>query len=64
MPPGVAGRWNQARLNQTFLRLAVDRRVDPVGLVTHVIAVEEAADAYRMLDRRPHEALQVVLKFS
>jgi len=63
VPPDVAGRWSQTRLNQTFLRLAVDRQVDPVGLVTHVIPVEEAAAAYRMLDRRPHEALQVVLKF-
>jgi 2-desacetyl-2-hydroxyethyl bacteriochlorophyllide A dehydrogenase len=64
VPPAVAGRWNQTRLNQTFLRLAVDRQIDPVGLVTHVIPVEEAAAAYRMLDHRPHEALQVVLKFS
>ena len=64
VPPAVAGRWNQTRLNQTFLRLAVDRQIDPVSLVTHVIPVEEAAAAYRMLDRRPHEALQVVLKFS
>jgi 2-desacetyl-2-hydroxyethyl bacteriochlorophyllide A dehydrogenase len=64
VPPAVAGRWDQTRLNQTFLRLVLDRQVDPVGLVTHVIPVEEAAAAYRMLDRRPHEALQVVLKFS
>jgi threonine dehydrogenase-like Zn-dependent dehydrogenase len=41
----------------------VDRQIDPVGLVSHVIPVEEAAAAYRMLDRRPFEALQVVLKF-
>ncbi|MFI7542382.1 zinc-binding alcohol dehydrogenase [Actinoplanes sp. NPDC049599] len=63
VPPDVAGRWDQTRLNQTFLRLAVDRQIDPAGLVTHVIPVEEAAAAYRMLDHRPHEALQVVLKF-
>jgi 2-desacetyl-2-hydroxyethyl bacteriochlorophyllide A dehydrogenase len=64
VPPGLAGRWNQTRLHRTFLQLALDREVDPVGLVTHVIPVEEAAEAYRMLDRRPEEALQVVLKFS
>jgi 2-desacetyl-2-hydroxyethyl bacteriochlorophyllide A dehydrogenase len=63
VPPDVAGRWDQARLNQTFLRLAVDRQIDPAGLVTHVMPVEEAAAAYLMLDHRPHEALQVVLKF-
>jgi 2-desacetyl-2-hydroxyethyl bacteriochlorophyllide A dehydrogenase len=64
VPPGLAGRWNQTRLYQTFLRLVVDRKIDAVGLVTHVMPVEEAAEAYRMLDRRPDEALQVVLKFS
>jgi 2-desacetyl-2-hydroxyethyl bacteriochlorophyllide A dehydrogenase len=64
VPPDVAGRWDQARLNRTFLRLAVERQVDPLGLVTHVLPVEEAAAAYRMLDSRPYEALQVVLKFS
>ena len=64
VPPDVAGRWDQARLNQTFLRLAVERQIDPLGLVSHVIPVEEAAAAYRMLDCRPYEALQVVLKFS
>jgi 2-desacetyl-2-hydroxyethyl bacteriochlorophyllide A dehydrogenase len=63
VPPSVAGRWNQIRLNQTFLRLASSGQIDPVGLVTHLIPVQEAAAAYRMLDRSPHEALQVVLTF-
>lgn len=63
VPPAVAGRWNQARLNRTFLRLAAERRIDPAALVSHVVPVAEAAEAYEMLDRRPHEALQVVLTF-
>jgi 2-desacetyl-2-hydroxyethyl bacteriochlorophyllide A dehydrogenase len=63
VPPAVAGRWDQFRLNQTFLRLATDQQIDPAGLVTHVIPVREAAAAYEMLDRSPHEALQVVLTF-
>jgi threonine dehydrogenase-like Zn-dependent dehydrogenase len=63
VPPAVAGRWDQIRLNQTFLRLASARQIDPVGLVTHLVPVHEAAAAYHMLDRSPHEALQVVLTF-
>ena len=63
LPPAVAGRWDQFRLNQTFLRLAADHQIDPAGLVSHIVPVTEAADAYRMLDRAPHEALQVVLTF-
>ena len=63
VPPAVVGRWDQIRLNQTFLRLASTRQIDPAGLVTHVVPVREAAAAYQMLDRSPHEALQVVLTF-
>lgn len=63
VPPSAAGRWDQIRLNQTFLRLASDDRVDPVGLVSHVVPVSEAAAAFHMLDRDPHTALQVVLSF-
>jgi 2-desacetyl-2-hydroxyethyl bacteriochlorophyllide A dehydrogenase len=63
VPLAVAGRWDQIRLNQTFLRLASGRQIDPVGLVTHLIPVHEAATAYHMLDLSPHEALQVVLTF-
>ncbi|PRX19565.1 2-desacetyl-2-hydroxyethyl bacteriochlorophyllide A dehydrogenase [Actinoplanes italicus] len=64
VPASVAGRWDQIRLNQTFLRLARDGRIDPAGLVSHVIPVHEAASAFRMLDHSPQEALQVVLTFS
>jgi 2-desacetyl-2-hydroxyethyl bacteriochlorophyllide A dehydrogenase len=63
VPPAVSGRWDQARLNRTFLHLAAERRIDPAGLVTHVLPVREAPAAYRMLDHSPHEALQVVLTF-
>lgn len=63
VPAAVAGRWDQFRLNQTFLRLAADHQIDPAGLVSHVVPVSDAADAYRMLDQSPHEALQVVLTF-
>jgi threonine dehydrogenase-like Zn-dependent dehydrogenase len=63
VPPDVAGRWDQIRLNQTFLRLASGGQIDPAGLVTHLVPVHEAATAYHMLDRNPHEALQVVLTF-
>ena len=63
VPPAVAGRWDQIRLNQTFLRLAASGRIDPVGLVTHLVPVHEAAAAYHMLDHGPYEALQVVLTF-
>ncbi len=63
VPPQLAGRWSVERLQQTFLRLVADDRVDTRSLVSHVVPVAEAADAYTLLDERPGEALQVVLEF-
>jgi hypothetical protein len=37
--------------------------VDARGLVTHVVPADRAAEVYELLDRRPAEALQVVLDF-
>ncbi|WP_233507426.1 zinc-dependent alcohol dehydrogenase [Spongiactinospora gelatinilytica] len=56
-------RWDVPRLQRTFMDLAVAGRVDTAALVTHVVDVTEAAEVYAMIDRRPHEVLQVVFKF-
>ena len=45
------------------MRLAAERRLQLEPLVSHVVDVEEAASAFRLLDERPEEALQVVLSF-
>lgn len=63
-PPRLAGRWDQHRMNRTFLRLAADGAVDPIGLVTHRVRVADVAETYDLLDRRPAEALQVVLDYT
>ncbi|MEJ3747209.1 zinc-binding alcohol dehydrogenase [Actinomycetes bacterium KLBMP 9797] len=63
VPAAVSGRWDQDRLNRTFLRLVAGGQVDPTGLVSHVLPVERAAEAYELLDQRPADALQVVLEF-
>jgi 2-desacetyl-2-hydroxyethyl bacteriochlorophyllide A dehydrogenase len=63
-PPRLAGRWDQNRMNRTFLRLAAEGDVDPVGLVTHRVRVADVAEAYELLDRRPAEALQIVLDYT
>lgn len=63
VPPQLAGRWSVDRLQQTFLRLVAEGRVDVRSLVSHVVPAAEAADAYALLDERPAEALQMVLEF-
>ena len=63
-PPRLAGRWDQDRMNRTFLRLAAEGAVDPASLVTHRVRVGDVAAAYELLDQRPAEALQVVLDYT
>ena len=64
-PARLAGRWDQDRMNRTFLDLAADGAIDPVALVSHRVRVPDGvAAAYQLLDERPGEALQVVLDYT
>lgn len=63
VPPQLSGRWTVERLQQTFLRLVAEGHVDVRSLVSHVVPVADAAEAYVLLDERPADALQVVLEF-
>jgi threonine dehydrogenase-like Zn-dependent dehydrogenase len=63
VPPELANRWSVDRLQRGFLELVGRGAVDPEPLITHRVPVEEAADAYVLLDTRPGDALQVVLEF-
>jgi 2-desacetyl-2-hydroxyethyl bacteriochlorophyllide A dehydrogenase len=59
----LARRWTALRLERTVLELRAERRLQLEPLVSHVLPFEEAAEAFRLLDRRPEEAVQVVLRF-
>jgi 2-desacetyl-2-hydroxyethyl bacteriochlorophyllide A dehydrogenase len=61
--PGVQHRWNYDRLAHTAIQLAGDKRLHVTELITHTVPMSEAAEAFKMLDERPEEALQVVLSF-
>lgn len=63
VPQALGGRWSVERLQQAFLGLVAGGRVDVHALVSHLVPVEEAADAYRLLDEHPADALQIVLEF-
>ncbi|MBB4935207.1 2-desacetyl-2-hydroxyethyl bacteriochlorophyllide A dehydrogenase [Lipingzhangella halophila] len=63
VPPALAGRWTVERLQRTFLDLVAAGRVDTGSLVSHRVPVTEAESAYRLLDERPADALQIVLEF-
>ncbi len=59
--PELSGRWDKQRRFETAWRMM--ERLKPSQLVTHRFPVEEAADAYRLLDESPGDALQVLLTY-
>ncbi|MGX7826147.1 zinc-dependent alcohol dehydrogenase [Actinokineospora sp. 24-640] len=61
--PALAPRWDRTRLAATVIDLAVTGRLSLRCLVSHVLPVERAAEAYELLTTRPHEATQVVFAF-
>ena len=60
----LAQRWSVARLERTVLDLRDQGRLQLEPLISHVVSACNVADAFRLLDERPHEAVQVVLDFS
>ena len=61
LDPDLRGRWTKdRRLDVAWERL---RGVTAEQLVTHRIAVENAPEAYRLLDGGPENALQVLLTY-
>jgi 2-desacetyl-2-hydroxyethyl bacteriochlorophyllide A dehydrogenase len=61
--PAVSHRWNVPRLQRTVMDLAAQGRIDVEALVSHVMPVTAAAEAFEMLDQHPEEAVQVLLDF-
>lgn len=59
--PEHSGRWSKDRR----LEVARDRLAafDPTALVTHRFPIERAPEAYRLLDERPDEAVQVLFTY-
>jgi 2-desacetyl-2-hydroxyethyl bacteriochlorophyllide A dehydrogenase len=63
VPRGLTARWDHERMLRVFMQLIADSAVDVAPLVTHVVDVADAAEAYTLLDRHPDQALQIVLSF-
>ena len=59
--PELTGRWDKARRFGTAWEMV--NRVHPSRLVSHRFPVEEATDAYRLLDEEPEHALQVLFTY-
>jgi threonine dehydrogenase-like Zn-dependent dehydrogenase len=55
--------WDRRRLRATALELLADGRLNVDAFVTHRVPFGRAADAYELIDRRPGEALRVLLTY-
>jgi threonine dehydrogenase-like Zn-dependent dehydrogenase len=60
--PGLSYRWTEERLQRVVMDLATSGRLELGQLVTEVMPLERAADAFDLLDRSPERVLQVVLQ--
>lgn len=58
---GCRGPWNKPRRLQTALQML--EQIRPAHLITHRFPLAEAAQAYALLDRRPQEAIQIILTY-
>ncbi len=61
LDPALAPRWDRARRSDAVLDLLTDLPLG--GLISHRIPFEQAADAYRLVDDRAEETVQVVLTY-
>ena len=59
--PELSGRWNKARrFNAAWKALG---RVQPEKWITHRIPIQQAEEAYQLLDENPQETIQVLITY-
>ncbi len=59
--PRLSGRWTKDRRFRLAWRMLAN--LDAEALITHRLPVQEAAEAYRLLDQEQAEAVQVVFEY-
>jgi threonine dehydrogenase-like Zn-dependent dehydrogenase len=59
--PELSGRWDKARRFELAWKTL--KRVQPQKWITHRFPIEQAAQAYEVIDKRPQETIQVLLEY-
>jgi 2-desacetyl-2-hydroxyethyl bacteriochlorophyllide A dehydrogenase len=59
--PELTGRWNKTRRYHTTWQML--GQVRPARFITHRFPLEQAAQAYELIDRHPEDAVQVILTY-
>jgi threonine dehydrogenase-like Zn-dependent dehydrogenase len=61
LSPELSGRWNKARRFNTAWRAL--ERIKPEKWITHRFPIEQAGEAYQLLDQNPQETIQVLITY-
>ena len=61
MAPGLSGRWDKARRFEVAWEAL--KRIQPQKWITQRFPLDEAEEAYRLLDKSPQETIQVVFNY-
>ena len=59
--PELEGRWNKARRFDVAWKAL--ERIKPEKWITHRFSIDDAAEAYRLLDESPQETIQVLFTY-
>lgn len=59
--PELTGRWDKARRFEIGWKAL--ERIQPEKWITHRFAIDDAAQAYRLLDERPQETIQILFTY-
>ncbi|MEV4075667.1 zinc-binding dehydrogenase [Nonomuraea fuscirosea] len=59
----LAHRWDVERMQRTFMELVHRGEVDARELVSHIMPLDRAAEAFDLIDRHQSEVLQLVFDF-
>lgn len=62
LDPSLTPRWTILRRRELAVRYLGELSLD--DLISHVLAFDRAAEAYRLIDEQPGEVVQVVLDYS
>ncbi len=60
--PELSGRWDKARRFDVAWKAL--ERIQPEKWITHRFPIEEAEEAYRLLDENPQETIQIIFEYS
>ncbi|MEU6719894.1 zinc-binding dehydrogenase [Nonomuraea sp. NPDC046802] len=59
----LAHRWDVERLQRTFMALVHEGQVDALRLISEIMPIERAPEAFDLLDKHRHKVLQLVFRF-